>query len=114
MSINGVTGYGYYPQTSCGAYYNPAFQGTTTQETEEKGVNKGLIAAGVGAAAAVGTTLYALKKGKGINGADGTLLKNLKSGFETIGKSVSKAAGEAADNVKSLFKKQQKIQPQAK
>ena len=79
MSMNGISGYsyGYYPQ-SIGAYYNPNFQGSTQETKEEKeGVNKGLIAAGVGTAVAIGTSIYAFKKGKSLNGADASVLKNL-------------------------------------
>lgn len=107
MSMNGISGYsyGYYPQ-STNAYYNPNFQGSTQETKEEKeGVNKGLIAAGVGAAVAIGTSIYAFKKGKSVNGADASVLKNLKTGFSTIGKTISKTAGEVLDNVKDTISK---------
>lgn len=104
MSMNGITGYSAYPYSNPYAIptsnTNTTFQGTAqayTNQTEEKN-NTGLAIAGIGAAAlAIGTGIYALKKGKSINGADGKLLENLKTGFQEIGKTIS-------ESVKSLFK----------
>ncbi len=105
MSMNGITGYNAY------AYSNPyalnnnyantytttdatAFQGYNTsamygtEETQEKdsGINP-LLAIGA-AIATVGGAIYAIKKGKGINGADSSIFKNLKTGFSEIGKTI--------------------------
>lgn len=105
MSMNGITGYNAYAYSNpyavnnnyAGAYTadsTPTFQGyntslvANTEETQEKnsGINP-LLAIG-GAIAAVGGTIYAIKKGKGINGADSSIFKNLKTGFSEIGKSI--------------------------
>lgn len=105
MSMNGITGYNAY------AYSNPyalnnnyantyattdatAFQGYNTsamygtEETQEKdgGINP-LLAIG-GAIAAVGGAIYAIKKGKSINGTDSSIFKNLKTGLGEIGKTI--------------------------
>ena len=109
MSMNGITGYSAYPYSNPYAIptsnTNTTFQGTAqiyTDQTEEKN-NTGLAIAGIGAAAlAIGTGIYALKKGKSINGADGKLLENLKTGFQEIGKAIGEKVGK-------IFKQKDKI-----
>lgn len=106
MSMNGITGYSAYPYSNPYAIptnnTNTTFQGTAqayTNQTEEKN-NTGLAIAGIGAAAlAIGTGIYALKKGKSINGADGKLLENLKTGFQEIGRTIKKG-------IDKIFKKE--------
>lgn len=106
MSMNGITGYSAYPYSNPYAIptsnTNTTFQGTAqayTNQAKEKN-NTGLAIAGIGAAAlAIGTGIYALKKGKSINGADGKLLENLKTGFLEIGKTIKKG-------IDKIFKKQ--------
>ena len=92
MQVNGINSY---------SAPKMAFKGEGVGE--KKGINKkAAIAAGVGAAAvAVGTTIYAFKKGKTVNGADGKLFKNIATGFQEIGKSIKKGIGK-------IFNKQTK------
>lgn len=108
MSMNGLGCYSYNPY-GC---YNQVpqnvtnFQGTN-QAPEEKESNTLKTVAAVGAGiAAVGTTIYAFTKGKAINGADGTLFKNLKTGFieigQTIAKKVTQLVGKNKNNVQTL------------
>lgn len=102
MSMNGITGYSTYTYTN--PYAVPNYNGTQTtfQETTQTYTNQakeenntGLLIAGIGAAAlAVGTGIYALKKGKAINGADGKFLDNLKTGFQKIGETISEKFGK--------------------
>ena len=109
MSMNGITGYNAYaysnPYALNNTYTNTnatTFQGYNTsamydaEETQEKdsGINP-LLAIG-GAIAAVGGTIYAIKKGKSINGADSSIFKNLKTGFSEIGTTL-------LNKVKGLF-----------
>ncbi len=115
MSMNGITGYNAY------AYSNPyalnnnyantytttdatAFQGYNTsamygtEETQEKdkGTNP-LLAIGA-AIATVGGAIYAIKKGKSINGADSSIFKNLKTGLGEIGKTLLNKGKEIFNN----------------
>ena len=90
MQVNGINSY---------SAPKMAFKGEGVGE--KKGINKkAAIAAGVGAAAvAAGTTIYAFKKGKTVNGADGKLLENLKTGFQEIGRTIKKG-------IDKIFKKE--------
>ena len=115
MSMNGITGYNAY------AYSNPyalnnnyantytttdatAFQGyntsamTNAEETQEKdkGTNP-LLAIGA-AIATVGGAIYAIKKGKSINGTDSSIFKNLKTGLGEIGKTLLNKGKEIFNN----------------
>ncbi len=95
MSMNSVYGYSYNPYAYNNAYMNSTnFQGSTTNSTQkEEGNALGTIAAIGAGVAAVGTAIYAVKKGKSINGADSSIFKNLKTGLSEIGKTITKKIG---------------------
>ena len=98
MSMNGVYGYSYNPYAYNNAYSTNAtsFQGgTTTNSTQEKKSSTlGTIAAVGAGIAAVGTAIYAVKKGKSINGADSSVWKNLTTGLSEIGKTIAEKVGK--------------------
>ena len=104
MSLNGVSSYSYNPYAYNNAYPTNAtsFQGynttSATSTSEKEGSALGTIATIGAGIAAVGTAIYAVKKGKKVNGGNGSLWKNLKTGFSEIGKTISK-------NIGKIFKK---------
>ena len=122
MSLNGITGYSYgytNPYAVSNGYYNTNFQGMTMPqsqyvESEEKNGNTGLIAAGIGILAAAGTALYAIKKGKSVNGDGAKLLDNLKTGFQEIGKTITNTAKNAFKNVSEKLEYEKTLKQKAK
>ncbi len=108
MSLNGVSSYSYNPYAYNNAYSTNAtsFQGynttSTTSTSEKEGSSLGTLAAIGTGIAAVGTAIYAVKKGKKVNGGNGSLWKNLRTGFSEIGKTISK-------NIGKIFKKNEGV-----
>ena len=114
MSVNGVYGYSYNPYAyNSNAYTTNAtsFQGynTTTNEKEDNGVSLGVIAAIGTGLAAIGTTIYAIKRGKSINSlgseADDAVrgLKNILDG--NISKGFKEIGEDLVTGFKSIFTK---------
>ena len=114
MSVNGVYGYSYNPYAyNSNAYTTNAtsFQGynTTTNEKEDDGVSLGVIAAIGTGLAAIGTTIYAIKRGKSINSlgseADDAVrgLKNILDG--NISKGFKEIGEDLVTGFKSIFTK---------
>ena len=105
MSLNGVSSYSYNPYAYNNAYSTNAtsFQGynttSATSTSEKEGSSLGTLALIGTGIAAVGTAIYAVKKGKKINGADSSVLKNLTTGLKEIGSTI-------AGKVSKLFAKE--------
>ncbi len=103
MSMNGITGYSYNPYAYNNTYANTTatnFQGTYTDNTSQKDEKSSLntiATIGVGLAA-LGGAIYAIKKGKSVNGTDSSIWKNLKTGLSEIGKTISNKIGKIFNN----------------
>lgn len=117
MSLNGVSNYGYSnPYAVNNAYSQPSFQAATTpvfateEAQPEKKSNTGKVLLGLGAAAAaIGTTIYAFKKGKAANlakgAADASIWKNIGEGFKGIKDSAVKGFNKIFKETKDVVSK---------
>lgn len=109
MSMNGVYGYSYNPYAYNNAYSTntTSFQGynTTTNEKEDDGVSLGVIAAIGTGLAAIGTTIYAIKRGKLLNTTDDAArgLKNIFDG--NVRKGLREVGEDLLTGLKSIFTK---------